>query len=292
MTPLLLLLLAQPLNLNTQPIEVRQGGVKVPSKVRQYAVDCGTNVTCGVDGGVWYLSATAGGGGGGAPTTATYITQTADGTLTNEQALSSLSTGLLKVTTGTGILSTASAGVDYQAAGSYQPAGTYSGAGACAANTWASTLNGSAAPTCTQPAFSNLSGTAAGTQGGLGVAQPTCGGGQFLTCNGTSCSCGTPAGGGGGGNWSTFSISFGSDAGLSTTDSQTLTVSAAWVTGTSNVLFAGACSQSSGGVTPEECLLVAPVCSVVAQTASTSFDVACTSLVGGFGGYVVSYTGL
>lgn len=42
-----------------------------------------------------------------APANATYITQTADATLTAEQALSSLATGLLKVTTGTGVLSTA-----------------------------------------------------------------------------------------------------------------------------------------------------------------------------------------
>lgn len=58
----------------------------------------------------------AGGGGGGAPTNATYITQTANGSLSNEQALSDLSTGLLKVTTTTGVLSTASAGTDYAAA--------------------------------------------------------------------------------------------------------------------------------------------------------------------------------
>jgi hypothetical protein len=41
-------------------------------------------------------------GGGGAPTDATYITQTANGVLTNEQALSALATGYMKVTTGTG----------------------------------------------------------------------------------------------------------------------------------------------------------------------------------------------
>lgn len=39
-----------------------------------------------------------------APVGATYITQTADPTLTNEQALSSLSTGILRVATGSGIL--------------------------------------------------------------------------------------------------------------------------------------------------------------------------------------------
>jgi hypothetical protein len=50
----------------------------------------------------------------GAPVGATYITQTADGTLTNEQALSALATGLVKNTTGTGVLSIASAGTDYE----------------------------------------------------------------------------------------------------------------------------------------------------------------------------------
>lgn len=40
----------------------------------------------------------------------------------------------------------------------------YSGVGACAANTFASTLNDNAAPTCTQPSFSNLSGSATKSQ--------------------------------------------------------------------------------------------------------------------------------
>ncbi len=45
-------------------------------------------------------------GGGGAPTDATYITQTANGTLTNEQALGSLSTGFMKSATTTGVVTT------------------------------------------------------------------------------------------------------------------------------------------------------------------------------------------
>lgn len=45
-----------------------------------------------------------------------------------------------------------------------QLTGAYSGVGACGANTWASTLARNAAPTCTQPAFSNLSGVAAAGQ--------------------------------------------------------------------------------------------------------------------------------
>lgn len=43
-------------------------------------------------------------------------------------------------------------------------ASAYNGTGACAAHTWASTLTRNAAPTCTQPAFSDISGTVAGSQ--------------------------------------------------------------------------------------------------------------------------------
>lgn len=50
------------------------------------------------------------GAGTGAPTTATYITQTSNGSLANEQALSALATGILKSTTTTGVLSIAVAG--------------------------------------------------------------------------------------------------------------------------------------------------------------------------------------
>lgn len=50
---------------------------------------------------------------GGAPSSATYIVQTPDATLTNEQALSALATGILKNTTATGVLSIAAEGTDY-----------------------------------------------------------------------------------------------------------------------------------------------------------------------------------
>ncbi len=51
---------------------------------------------------------------GVAPSNATYITQTSNSTLTNEQALASLATGILKSTTTTGVVSIAAAGTDYQ----------------------------------------------------------------------------------------------------------------------------------------------------------------------------------
>lgn len=64
-----------------------------------------------------------------APTDATYITQTPNGTLSAEQALSVLDTGILKNTTTTGVLSIASAGTDYVV-----PAGNVATATALAAN--------------------------------------------------------------------------------------------------------------------------------------------------------------
>lgn len=51
--------------------------------------------------------------GEGAPISAPYITQTASGGLSAEQATGTLTTGLLKNTTGTGVLTSAVSGVDY-----------------------------------------------------------------------------------------------------------------------------------------------------------------------------------
>jgi len=55
----------------------------------------------------------SGGGGSGAPTDATYLLQTASGSLPNAQAMASLATGLVKNTTTTGVQSIAVAGTDY-----------------------------------------------------------------------------------------------------------------------------------------------------------------------------------
>lgn len=55
-------------------------------------------------------------GGSAAPGDATYIVQTPNGSLTQEQALSLLATGIMKNTTATGVVSIATANVDYQAA--------------------------------------------------------------------------------------------------------------------------------------------------------------------------------
>lgn len=86
---LLALILAQPatLNLNQQPIESRQNGGRLSTQ-RQYAIDCRTNMTCTVDGGVLLLSSSGGGGGGGgAPVDGGYVVWQSVGS-TNERVLS------------------------------------------------------------------------------------------------------------------------------------------------------------------------------------------------------------
>ncbi|MBL0304428.1 MAG: hypothetical protein IPQ23_22505 [Cytophagaceae bacterium] len=127
MTPLVLLLLAQSLNLNTQPIESRQAGARLSTQ-RQYVVDCRTGMTCATDGGVLYLSSS--GGGGSTPT----VTCAADEALTWDGAAWGCISKIRAAWA-------ADAGITAQ----YLPL--------------------------------------------------TCGAGQFVTCNGSSCSCSTPAGG-------------------------------------------------------------------------------------------------
>jgi len=68
-------------------------------------------------------------GAAGAPADATYITQTANGTLSNEQAMGALATGLVQNTTTTGVQTIATAGTDYVI-----PAGNVATATALAAN--------------------------------------------------------------------------------------------------------------------------------------------------------------
>lgn len=58
-----------------------------------------------VSDGTNYFTMRGVGGGSGAPADATYIVQTPSASLSNEQALSSLATGYMKVTTGTGVVS-------------------------------------------------------------------------------------------------------------------------------------------------------------------------------------------
>lgn len=120
-------------------------------------------------------------GGGADLSGEPFITKTASTPLTNEFALGTLANGLLLNTTTTGvptIYTGASCTNQFPRSLNSSGAATcasvvdtdispaYSGVGACGANTWASTLTRNASPTCTQPAFSNLSGSASIAQGG------------------------------------------------------------------------------------------------------------------------------
>ena len=93
-------------NLNADLLDSQTGSYYLDS-----ANFTGTNWTDLTDSGQTTLHSHA--GGGGAPTDATYIVQTANGTLTNEQILADLATGIVKNTTTTGVLSIAADGTDY-----------------------------------------------------------------------------------------------------------------------------------------------------------------------------------
>jgi hypothetical protein len=69
------------------------------------------DITVGEDGRIYAVA--SGGGSGGAPSNGLYIIQSPNAFLPDAIALSDLSTGLLKNTTGTGVLSVATPGTDY-----------------------------------------------------------------------------------------------------------------------------------------------------------------------------------
>lgn len=145
----------------------------------QQMPDCavGTNALGYADGGFECGAVSGGGGGGGAPTNATYITQTPNATLTNEQALSALGTGIVKNTTGTGVLSIATSGTDYAPAtsGSTVLLGNGTGgfssyAGTSCTNQFPRSLSTAGAATCASVSLSaDTTGTLSVGKGGSGL---------------------------------------------------------------------------------------------------------------------------
>jgi hypothetical protein len=100
-TAAIAVLMAAPLG--QPPLRLQDEGVTVGQVDTLNCV--GTGIACTRTGARGTLTV-AGGGAGGAPTTATYITQTPDATLSAEQALSANATGLMLSTTATGVVST------------------------------------------------------------------------------------------------------------------------------------------------------------------------------------------
>jgi hypothetical protein len=128
-----------------------------------------------------------------------------------------------------------------------QAAGSYSGVGACAANQWASTLGASAAPTCTQPGFTNLSGSIATGQIPAATITPA-----QINATGTPSATtyfrgdgtwSTPAGGGGGSaNAVSVSVTLSASPGV-----YTATVTGqAWVTTSSNIVCRPQATSADG----------------------------------------------
>lgn len=204
----LLLVLAQPLNLNVQP----------PT-----TFICLGTLTCSKAGRTLTLTG-GGGGGGGTPTVSCVAGQALSW---NGAAWSCVSS----ITASTTATTAAALAADPVACGGGQyvtdinasgvltcstPPGTYTLPDATAGVTGGIRLTGELAGTAASPQVVDdghnhtsatisaldtsdvTTGTLAGARGGLGAAQATCSAGDFLTCNGTTCSCSTPAGGGGG----------------------------------------------------------------------------------------------
>jgi hypothetical protein len=268
------MLLAQPLNLNVAPVDVRDEGARL-SRTRAWAANCvGAGISCTSDAGVWTLNVAGGGGGGSTPT----VSCAADQALSWDGAAWSC-------------VSKVSAA--YAADASVTAQALATDPTACSAGQYVSDVAANGTLTCSTPPSGGYSTVQ--DEGSALTARTTInftGAGVSCVDNGgaTRTDCTISGGGAGSATTGVFSVTFGNGT-VATGDSATATVSAGWVTSTSSIVFTPACSQVTGSTTAQECALVLPECVVLSITASTSFDVQCWSEVGGFGSYPISYSG-
>jgi hypothetical protein len=124
-------------------------------------------------------------GGGGVPTDADYVTATSNASLSAERVL----TAGTNTAIDTSVVGQIKVNLSGTHADSFHT-DAYSGVGACGANTWASTLSDNAAPTCTQPGFSNLSGSATDAQIPNTITVDLAAAATALAANPTDCSAG------------------------------------------------------------------------------------------------------
>lgn len=217
---LLLILLAQipSLNLNNQPVLcMDEGSYCRADRLRAFEINCsGAGISCAQTGG--RMTVTVSGGGGSTPTVTCGAGEALSWNGTTWLCVSTISTAsaLASDPTACGAGQYVS---DISAAGALTcstPPGTYTLPDSTSGVTGGVRLAGDLGGTATSPSVVDDShahtgttisaldtgdittGTLSGARGGLGATQPTCTAGDFLTCNGTTCSCSTPSGGGGG----------------------------------------------------------------------------------------------
>jgi hypothetical protein len=152
-----------------------QGAASDGGNAQAYGLICTGALTCSGSNFGWVTlnasgSSDGGGGGSGAPTNASYITKVSESGLSAEFAMASLSTGLVKNTTTTGVPS------------------IY--AGTSCSNQFPRSLDSSGAASCASVSLTaDVTGTLPLTSGGTGSGGFTCSSGQVITSNGTAYSC-------------------------------------------------------------------------------------------------------
>jgi hypothetical protein len=229
-------------------------------------------------------------GGGGAPTTAQYWTGAADATLSAEKNLGVLGTGL--------VLNTGGVPSAYT--------GTTAGA-----NQWITALSASGVGTFAQPAFTNISGTAAVGQipalaylpvAGAAASANLINGAVVTVANhsatGTPSATtyyrgdntwSTPSGGGGGGNFVRALVDFGTEA----TNASLVVTGQAWVTASSVIVCSPSLvATSSHAEGAEDPLLEGLTVAAHTRVVGTGFTVAASVANGvGNGVYAIDCTG-
>ena len=290
---------------------IRDGGTRIgPLGWVATELNCGANLTCSQNGKVATIDAKIAGGVGPAPANATYLTQTPNGTLTNEQAMSLSATGITINTTGTGVQS------------------IY--AGTSCTNQFPRSLSASGAATCASVGLNTdttgaLEQARGGTGNGFGLSCPV---GKALTSDGINQSCtpvyvtvedeGAPTtqrgtlnftgagvscidsggktvctiGGGGGGSANTVAVTLDFGSGGNTT--ATTTVSGqAWVTGASIIVCSStliAVGTRAEGA--EDAILEGLVAAVHTRSAGVGFKLTASPRIGrAYGQFIFHCTG-
>lgn len=255
MTLLTAFLLAQTMNLNQAPILcMDEGAYCRADRLRAFELNCsGAGITCAQTGG--RMTVTVSGGGGGSSPTVSCVAGEAlswNGTtwlcVSNVSTATALAADPAACGAGTYVSDIAANGT--LSCGT--PTGTYVLPDATSLITGGVRLTGDLAGTATSPAVVDDShnhtgatisgldtsdittGTLPQVRGGMGVASLTCSAGQFVTCNGTLCSCSTPSGGGGGGSANVLEVDV--DFGTGTNSVEVVVTGQAWVAATSVIL--------------------------------------------------------